>query len=237
MERILLCIVKLSFHHRGIAGYAAFKTMSTPHTYNRGVRDVVVIGGGLAGCEAAFQAAEAGANVTLCEMRPDKQTPAHKTGDFGELVCSNSLKSEQVHSAPWLLKAECRRLDSLLLQAAEVARVPGVHALTVDREIFSAAITKALEGHPNIDIQRREVAAIPTGVVAIIATGPLTSDGLAAEIGRFTGSERLFFYDSISPIVTADSIDQSIAFRASRYGKSLDGSAGRHAGGLEPAAG
>lgn len=183
-----------------------------------------VIGAGLAGCEAAYQAAEAGARVILYEMRPDKRTPAHKTDCFGELVCSNSLKTEQVHSAPWLLKREMRFLDSLLLCAADAARVPGGHALTVDREMFSDQITRAMESHPKIEIRREEVAAIPSDGIAIIASGPLTSDALAEEIGRITGSERLFFYDSISPIVAAESIDMSVAFRASRYGKSLDGS-------------
>jgi methylenetetrahydrofolate--tRNA-(uracil-5-)-methyltransferase len=183
---------------------------------------VQVIGAGLAGCEAAFQAAEAGARVLLHEMRPHKRTPAHKTDAFGELVCSNSLKSEQVHSAPWLLKQEMRRLDSLLMRAAQVARVPGGHALTVDRDIFSREITKAIESHPRIQVQRGEIAQIPQGIV-IIATGPLTSEALANEISRITGSDRLYFYDSISPIVAADSIDMSVAFRASRYGKSLDG--------------
>jgi methylenetetrahydrofolate--tRNA-(uracil-5-)-methyltransferase len=159
----------------------------------------------------------------LHEMRPHKSTPAHKTACFGELVCSNSLKSEQMYSAPWLLKQEMRRLGSLLLNAAEAARVPGGHALTVDREIFSAEITRAMESHPRIEIRRGEVTEIRPGIV-IIATGPLTSDALAANISRVTGSNRLFFYDSISPIVAADSIEMSIAFRASRYGKSLDGS-------------
>jgi methylenetetrahydrofolate--tRNA-(uracil-5-)-methyltransferase len=182
-----------------------------------------VIGAGLAGCEAAYQAARAGARVALYEMRPHKRTAAHRTGAFGELVCSNSLKSEQVDSAPWLLKQEMRKLGSLLMQAAERARVPGGHALTVDREIFSAAITQAIESDPAIEIRREEVTEIPSGIV-IIATGPLTSDALADAIGRLTGLERLFFYDSISPIVAADSIDLSIVFRASRYGKSLDGS-------------
>jgi methylenetetrahydrofolate--tRNA-(uracil-5-)-methyltransferase len=183
-----------------------------------------VIGAGLAGCEAAWQAAEAGARVVLHEMRPQKRTAAHKTDCFGELVCSNSLKSEQVHSAPWLLKQEIRKLESLLMRAAEVARVPGGHALTVDREVFSREITRAIESHPRIEIRRGEVTEIPRQGVVIIATGPLTSDTLAQEISRVTGSDRLFFYDSISPIVAADSIDMSIAFRASRYGKSLDGS-------------
>ncbi len=156
-------------------------------------------------------------------MRPHQRTPAHKTDCFGELVCSNSLKSEQVHSAPWLLKQEMRQLNSLLLQAAEVARVPGGHALTVDREVFSAEITRAIESHARIKVQRGEVARIPAEGVVIIASGPLTSESLAAEISRITGSDRLYFYDSISPIVAADSIDMSRAFRASRYGKSLDG--------------
>ena len=181
-----------------------------------------VIGAGLAGCEAAFQAAEAEADIVLYEMRPEKRTAAHKTDRFGELVCSNSLKTEQIHSAPWLLKQELRQLGSLLMAAAERARVPGGHALAVDREIFSNEITRAIESHPRITIRRGEVTEIPDGIV-IIATGPLTSDALAKEISRLTGSERLYFYDSISPIVAADSIDMSIAFRASRYGKSLDG--------------
>jgi methylenetetrahydrofolate--tRNA-(uracil-5-)-methyltransferase len=185
---------------------------------------IQVIGAGLAGCEAAFQAAEAGVHVVLHEMRPFKRTPAHKTDCFGELVCSNSLKSEQLHSAPWLLKQEMRRLDSLLLRAAQAARVPGGHALTVDREIFSTEITQVIESHPRIEVRRGEVTEIPEAGIVIIATGPLTSDSLAGEISRITGSDRLYFYDSISPIVAADSIDMSIAFRASRYGKSLDGS-------------
>lgn len=188
------------------------------------MRLIHVIGAGLAGCEAAWQAAEAGARVILYEMRPGKCTPAHKTACFGELVCSNSLKSEQAHSAPWLLKQEMRRLGSLLLRCADKARVPGGHALAVDRDVFSAEITRWIESHPRIEIRREEVAKIPEGGTVIVATGPLTSDTLAEEIGRVTGAERLFFYDSISPIVGADSIDMSVAYRASRYGKSLDGS-------------
>jgi methylenetetrahydrofolate--tRNA-(uracil-5-)-methyltransferase len=183
---------------------------------------VRIIGAGLAGCEAAFQAAEAGARVELYEMRPGRRTAAHKTDAFGELVCSNSLKSEQEHSAPWLLKREMRRLDSLLMRAANATRVPGGQALTVDREQFSAEITRAIEGHPNITVKREEARGVPEGV-AIVASGPLTSEPLAEELARITGAARLFFYDSISPIVAADSIDTSVAFRASRYGKSLDG--------------
>ena len=182
-----------------------------------------ILGGGLAGCEAAYQAAEAGAFVILYEMRPHRHTAAHKTDNFGELVCSNSLKSEQVHSAPWLLKQEMRRLDSLLLQAADQARVPGGHALTVDREVFSQEITAAIQSHPRITVKRGEVTEIPPDGIVVIATGPLTSDALAQQITQFTGTDRLFFYDSISPIVAADSIDMTVAFRASRYGKSLDG--------------
>lgn len=182
-----------------------------------------ILGGGLAGCEAAYQAAEAGAAVTLYEMRPHCRTAAHKTDHFGELVCSNSLKSEQLHSAPWLLKKEMRRLNSLLLRAAETARVPGGHALTVDREVFSKEITAAIESHPRITIKRGEVTEIPRDGIVIVATGPLTSDALAQQITQLTGTDRLFFYDSISPIVAADSVDMSIAFRGSRYGKSLDG--------------
>jgi methylenetetrahydrofolate--tRNA-(uracil-5-)-methyltransferase len=183
-----------------------------------------VIGAGLAGCEAAYQAAEAGARVVLYEMRPHRRTPAHTTDAFGELVCSNSLKSEGENSAPWLLKRELRQLGSLLIGAADRSRVPGGHALTVDREIFSREITRAIESHPGIEIRREEVTSIPDEGIVIVATGPLTSDRLAQQITSLTGADRLFFYDSISPIVAADSVDMTVAFRASRYGKSLDGS-------------
>jgi methylenetetrahydrofolate--tRNA-(uracil-5-)-methyltransferase len=184
---------------------------------------IQVIGGGLAGCEAAWQIARRGLHVILYEMRPERSTPAHQTDRLAELVCSNSLKSEQENTAPWLLKEELRRLDSLLLQCAQKARVPGGHALTVDRSVFAEAVTAAIAAEPLIELRRAEVAAIDPEAITIIATGPLTSDALAAEIGRLTGSSRLFFYDAISPIVEADSVDMSIAFRASRYGKSLDG--------------
>jgi len=177
----------------------------------------------LAGSEAAWQTARSGCRTVLYEMRPARPTPAHKTDRLAELVCSNSLKTEQEGSAPWLLKEELRRTGSLLMQLAAEARVPAGHALTVDRDRFSEAVTAAIAAEPNIELRREEVTAIPEGIV-VIATGPLTSDALAAEIARLTGSERLYFYDAISPIVDADSVDLAIAFRASRYGKSLDGS-------------
>jgi methylenetetrahydrofolate--tRNA-(uracil-5-)-methyltransferase len=187
------------------------------------MRKVHVIGGGLAGCEAAWQIARAGAEAVLYEMRPARATAAHKTSEFGELVCSNSLKSEQENTAPWLLKEELRRTGSLLIEIAARVRVPAGHALTVDRDRFSAEITRAIEGEPCIEIRREEVTRLNPQEIWVIASGPLTSDALAEEIARITGQHRLFFYDSISPIVAADSIDESIAFRASRYGKSLDG--------------
>jgi len=183
---------------------------------------VHVIGGGLAGSEAALQLARLGCPCVLYEMRPASSTPAHKTGLLGELVCSNSLKSEQENTAPWLLKEELRRLGSVLIgTAAPAARVPGGHALTVDRGVFAGEVTRAVEACSLIELRREELKTLPNGIV-IIATGPLTSDSLAEEIGRVTRADRLFFYDAISPIVEADSIDMSIAFRASRYGKSLD---------------
>jgi methylenetetrahydrofolate--tRNA-(uracil-5-)-methyltransferase len=184
---------------------------------------IQILGGGLAGSEAAWQIARAGYHCVLFEMRPVRPTPAHKTDRLAELVCSNSLKSESENTAPWLLKEELRKLDSLLLSAAQKARVPGGHALTVDREIFAQEVSRAIEENPRIDLRREESTSIADNAITIIATGPLTSGALAQEIGRLTGAERLFFYDSISPIVEADTIDLSIAFRASRYGKSLDG--------------
>jgi methylenetetrahydrofolate--tRNA-(uracil-5-)-methyltransferase len=182
-----------------------------------------IIGAGLAGSEAAYQVARQGLRAVLYEMRPSRQTSAHQTDRLAELVCSNSLKTDQEGAAPWLLKQELRRLDSLLLRAAAIARVPGGHALTVDRVLFSEEVTRAIAAEPLIELRREEASTIPQNRIAIIASGPLTSDSLAAEIGRLTGSDRLFFYDSISPIVEADSVDLGLAFRASRYGKSLDG--------------
>jgi methylenetetrahydrofolate--tRNA-(uracil-5-)-methyltransferase len=183
-----------------------------------------IIGGGLAGCEAAWQIARSGLQAVLYEMRPARPTAAHQTDRLAELVCSNSLKSDQAPSASWLLKEELRRFDSLLIRCAAAARVPGGHALTVDRERFAAEVTGAIDAEPGIELRREEVVDIPDGPVTIIATGPLTSDALAQSIAQLTGADRLFFYDSISPIVDAATIDMTVAFRASRYGKSLDGS-------------
>lgn len=185
---------------------------------------VVVLGAGLAGSEAAWQLAQAGVPVDLYEMRPGRSTSAHQTDRMAELVCSNSLKSEAEHSAPWLLKQELRKLGSLLLEAAQGSRVPGGQALTVDRDLFSGFVSEKVASHPLITVHRQEVHSIPESGIVIVATGPLTSDGLAAGIAAATGADRLFFYDAISPIVEADSIDYSVAFRASRYGKSIDAS-------------
>ncbi len=181
-----------------------------------------VIGGGLAGVEAAWQAAEMGVRVRLYEMRPVQQTPAHRTDKLAEIVCSNSLKTDEPGSAPYLLKEELRRGRSLVMKAAEATKVPAGAALSVDRIKFAELITERVEANPNIEIIREEVKEIPADGVTIIATGPLTSEALTAEIMRFTGDDQLYFYDAIAPIVAADSIDMSIAFKAARYGKGGD---------------
>ncbi|HVO63295.1 MAG TPA: methylenetetrahydrofolate--tRNA-(uracil(54)-C(5))-methyltransferase (FADH(2)-oxidizing) TrmFO [Terriglobales bacterium] len=180
---------------------------------------IKVIGGGLAGSEAARQCARRGVAVELYEMRPVRSTPAHQTGNFGELVCSNSLKSDSENTAPWLLKEEMRRAGSLLLEIARVCAVPAGHALAVDRVGFAKQVTEAISGEPRITIVRQEVTKIVDDEITIIATGPLTSDALSAEIGRLTGNTHLYFYDSISPIVEADSIDMSKVYLAARYDK------------------
>jgi methylenetetrahydrofolate--tRNA-(uracil-5-)-methyltransferase len=185
---------------------------------------VVVLGAGLAGSEAAWQLAQAGVKVDLYEMRPGRSTSAHQTGNMAELVCSNSLKSEAEHSAPWLLKQELRQLGSLLLEAANATRVPGGQALTVDRDLFAQWVSTKVANHPQIAIHNEEVQSIPARGTVIVATGPLTAEALANDVARATGADRLYFYDAISPIVEADSVDYSIAFRASRYGKSIDSS-------------
>jgi methylenetetrahydrofolate--tRNA-(uracil-5-)-methyltransferase len=181
-----------------------------------------VIGGGLAGVEAAWQAAEAGAKVKLYEMRPVMQTPAHRTEQLAEIVCSNSLKTDEVGSAPYLLKEELRRGKSLVMKVAAQTKVPAGAALAVDRGKFSEMITQRIAAHPNIELIREEIKTIPADEITIIATGPLTSEALTAEIMKFTGDDQLYFYDAIAPIVAADSIDMSIAFKAARYGKGGD---------------
>ncbi len=218
--------------------------------------DVVnVIGGGLGGVEAAWQAAEMGAWVRLYEMRPVMQTPAHRTDKLAEIVCSNSLKTDEPGTAPYLLKEELRRGRSLVMEAAEATRVPAGSALSVDRIKFAEFITEKIEQHPNIEIVREEVKAIsdlgfrisdsldervetnseletardskseirnPKSEIVIVATGPLTSEALTESIMQFTGDDQLYFYDAIAPIIAADSIDMSIAFKAARYGKGGD---------------
>jgi methylenetetrahydrofolate--tRNA-(uracil-5-)-methyltransferase len=215
--------------------------------------DIVnVIGGGLAGVEAAWQAAELGAKVRLYEMRPVMQTPAHRTDKLAEIVCSNSLKTDEPGTAPYLLKEELRRGRSLVMEAAEATRVPAGSALSVDRIKFAEIITERIERHPNVEIVREEVTSIldlgfgisdfanlssdiceeiqgdqstksqtpnPKSQIAIVATGPLTSAALTESIMKFTGDDQLYFYDAIAPIVAADSIDMSIAFKAARYDK------------------
>jgi methylenetetrahydrofolate--tRNA-(uracil-5-)-methyltransferase len=179
-----------------------------------------IIGAGLAGCEAAWQCARRGLEVELYEMRPVRSTPAHQTGDFAELVCSNSLKSESENTAPWLLKEEMRRAGSLLIEIARETAVPAGHALAVDREVFAAKVTQAISAEPRIKVVREEVTRIDENHgLTIVATGPLTSDALSREIARLSGSDHLYFYDSISPIVEADSIDMERVYFAARYGK------------------
>jgi methylenetetrahydrofolate--tRNA-(uracil-5-)-methyltransferase len=180
---------------------------------------VKIIGAGLAGSEAAWQCARRGVAVELYEMRPVRSTPAHQTADFAELVCSNSLKSESENTAPWLLKEEMRRSGSLLIEIARECAVPAGHALAVDRAQFSAKVTEVISREPLIRIRREEATEVREDEITIIATGPLTSDALAQEIARLSGSSHLYFYDSISPIVEADSIDMSKVYLAARYDK------------------
>ncbi len=188
-------------------------------------KKIKVIGGGLAGPEAAWQIARRGLEVELYEMRPVRLTPAHRTADFAELVCSNSLKSDSENTAPWLLKEEMRRAGSLLIEIAREVAVPAGHALAVDREIFARRVTETIEREPRIRVVREEVTRIDKeNEITIIATGPLTSDALAREVERLSTSSdsetaRLYFYDSISPIVDADSIAQEKVYLAARYDK------------------
>jgi len=186
------------------------------------MKPVIIAGGGLAGSEAAWQLAERGVAVTLYEMRPTCPTPAHKTDRLGELVCSNSLKSNSPGAASWLLKEELRRAGSLLMRVAGECAVPGGSALAVDRERFSEGITAAVTNHALITVRREELQQIPEDRLALIATGPLTSDTLAARLQALTGAEHLAFYDSISPVVDAETLNMDRIFSASRYGKGGD---------------
>jgi len=178
---------------------------------------LVVVGGGLAGCEAAWQAARRGLDVSLYEMRPGRASPAHSSEDLAELVCSNSLRSNTLSNAVGLLKEEMRRLDSLVMAAADATAVPAGRALAVDRRAFARHITAAIESHPRIQVRRELVAKVPDDPLVVIATGPLTAPELAREIQRLLGDAYLYFYDAIAPTVYADSIDPEVAFRASRY--------------------
>ena len=183
---------------------------------------IQIIGGGLAGCEAAWQAASRGVPVTIHEMRPSRPTEVHKTDRLAELVCSNSFRGDKLDNAVGLLKEEMRRLDSLVMHAAEVARVPAGAALAVDRELFARTVTQAIHEHPLITLSREEVTSIPAATVespVIIATGPLTSPDLSAAIVQLVGNDHLYFYDAISPIVLAESVDMSKVFRASRWSR------------------
>jgi methylenetetrahydrofolate--tRNA-(uracil-5-)-methyltransferase len=178
---------------------------------------LTIIGGGLAGCEAAWQAAERGVEVLLYEMRPQQMTPAHQTPLLGELVCSNSLKSDAPYTASGLLKAELRHLGSLIMRIANQTRVPAGSALAVNRHQFGQELTATIAHHPRIHLVREEQRSLPKEGITIVATGPLTSLPLAEEISKITGEERLYFFDAISPIVEGNSIDYSKTFRASRY--------------------
>jgi methylenetetrahydrofolate--tRNA-(uracil-5-)-methyltransferase len=181
--------------------------------------NVSIIGAGLAGSEAAWQCARLGVAVQLFEMRPERLTPAHRTGDFAELVCSNSLKSESENTAPWLLKEELRRSGSRLLEIARDCAVPAGHALAVDRTSFAAKVTEAISREPRIRVRHQEVTRVDREQITILAPGPLASDGLVDEIARLSGTSHLYFYDSISPIVEADSIDMAKVYWAARYDK------------------
>jgi methylenetetrahydrofolate--tRNA-(uracil-5-)-methyltransferase len=185
-------------------------------------KQILIIGGGLAGCEAAWQAAKRGVSAVLCEMKPHRFSPAHVSPDLAELVCSNSLRSNSLENAVGLLKEEMRRLGSLLMDVAEETRVPAGDALAVDRQAFASLITSRLEERENLKITRIEVTEIPEEGIVVIASGPLTSPGLAETIRKMTGEEHLYFYDAIAPIVDGDSLDMKVIFRASRYGEGSD---------------
>ncbi len=186
------------------------------------IQQITIIGGGLAGCEAAWQAAKRDVSVLLYEMKPERFSPAHVSPHLGELVCSNSLRSNSLHNAVGLLKEELRRLDSLIMGVAEETRVPAGDALAVDRQAFAASITARLQAIDPVRILREEITQIPPEGIVIIASGPLTSPSLAESIKKLTGEESLYFYDAIAPIVDGDSLNKDVVFRASRYGEGND---------------
>lgn len=186
------------------------------------MKPIIVIGAGLAGCEATWQIAKRGGSVILYEMKPDKYSPAHRSPYFSELVCSNSFKSESMDNASGILKEELERLDSLILKIAKSTRVPAGNSLAVDRDLFSKEITKIIENLEKVKIIRKEMTIVQLDEITVIATGPLTSESLSEDIQRLTGKGHLFFYDAISPIVTVESINLNKAFMASRYGKGGD---------------
>ena len=183
---------------------------------------VTIVGGGLAGCEAAWQLARRGIGVDLHEMRPVRATPVHQTADLAELVCSNSLRGNALDQAAGLLKEEMRRMGSLIVRIADEVKVPAGSALAVDRHLFARRVTEAVEALPGVRVHREEILDIPEGEVVILATGPLTSEALAARLAAFVGQDHLHFYDAVSPVIEAESIDFDHAFRASRYGKGGD---------------
>ncbi len=184
---------------------------------------ITIVGGGLAGCEAAWQAARRGVPVVLYDMKPERLSPAHRSPDLAELVCSNSLRANTLANAVGLLKEEMRRMGSLVLEAADATAVPAGRALAVDRIAFSRFVTDAVDAHPRIEVRRELVARIPDDPVVILATGPLTAPELARDLQGLLGEEYLYFYDAISPTVYADSIDHDVVFRASRYGSPEEG--------------
>ncbi|BAL82238.1 putative tRNA (uracil-5-)-methyltransferase Gid [Selenomonas ruminantium subsp. lactilytica TAM6421] len=185
------------------------------------MKDIIIIGAGLSGAEAAWQAANMGAEVTLYEMRPVKSTPAHKTAEFAELVCSNSLRGAGMENAVGVLKEEMRRLNSIIMEAADATKVPAGGALAVDRHGFSQYITEKVTNHPHIKVIHEEIEQIPLrdDAITIVASGPLTEGKLAEEIAKLTGNDSLYFYDAAAPIVSLESVDMTKAYRASRYGK------------------